>query len=174
MTFGNLNAVFAADYYDYLFSDNNNTAVSNPSNVVIIPDGYNKTDVTEYTKTSENNYDGYITPNTQIYIDDIEDTEECYKGSVKYAPQPVPTTAQSPLNNNTSTNTKEKKSGTFSENHPVLTGLGMCILIAGMVMGAVMLDTDADDDDCNHCRHHHKHHNHHNSHSNHVCDTNCR
>ena len=50
LTFGNLNLAIAADYCDYLFSDNSNVAANNPSNVVIIPEGYNKTGVTEYTK----------------------------------------------------------------------------------------------------------------------------
>ena len=78
------------------------------------------------------------------------------------------TTTQKPLNNDYSTNTKAENGGTFSENHPILTSLGIGILIAGMVVGAVVMDTD-NEDDCDYCRHHNEHNRHPHSHSNHVC-----
>ena len=166
--FLSLNVVQASDYYNYLTSDYSNSSNNSVSNVVVIPEGYNKIGTENYTKSDANTYNGDVNYSSG-YIDDVEITEDYYKGSVKYIPTVVTTTASKTTVTNSSPQTTQKEDKSFSENHPILTGLGVGVLLAGMV--AVALIDDSDDYDCHGHKRPHDKYNHKNS--CHNCGCHC-
>ena len=111
--------------------------------------------------TNENNY------NNTYNINAVSD-EYSYSGHVY--------TNTNILNNTTSTKTTEKNNSSFSDNHPVITGVGIGILAIGLIaVGALISDNDNDHRKSMHKdrhnrdyqAHHDRPHDHHSPHSHH-------
>ena len=79
---------------------------------------------------SGNTYTPYVTSPDNIYVED-EDNTYSYSGHVY-----TNTQNQAKTSNN-------KKDGTFSENHPILTGIGIGALVVGVLAVGWLLSDNA-------------------------------
>ena len=104
------------------------------------------TDYTNFSTTNTTPYSNYSNQNNNnIYY--YNDNEYSLSGRVNTT-QPIQTTSVSKEN-------KNKNNGSFTENHPVLTGIG----VGAVVLGALALGIMASSNDYD--RHEHHHHNNH-------------
>ena len=151
------NDASANDYYNYLSSDNvaivqpqkNNAETVNPNGIA------NPTD------------------NTNPYVKNLEITEESYKGTVDIPHEVIISSESNYVNTNaniptktsittpTSTNTqKVKDTRSFSEKHPILSGLGTALAVTavvGTVVVAGVAEAKAEENYRNNHRPHHHH-----------------
>ena len=82
---------------------------------------------------SGNIYTPYVSSPDNIYVDN-ENNDYSYSGHVY-------------TNTQNQANVSKKKDGTFSENHPVITGIGVGALVVGVLaLGWLLSDNDNDDD----------------------------
>lgn len=101
---------------------------------------------------SGNTYTPYVTSPNNMYVDVDEDNDYSYSGHVY-------------TNTQNQANVSKKKDGTFSENHPVITGIGVGALVVGVLaLGWLLSDNDKEhhsDDSHDKAFSHHDNHGHH-------------
>jgi len=151
------NYASANDYYNYLSSEN--TEIVQPQK--------------NHTENVNKNNISNLADNTNPYIKNLEITDDSYKGTVEIPHEiiipsgsyqantnaniPTKTSITTPASANTQ---KVKDTRSFSEKHPILSGLGTAVA-ATAVVGAVVVAGVAGANEKENYHHKHKPHPHH-------------